>query len=394
MKFKGLTIGIPREIMHHEDRVAAIPETVKKMANDGATVLVESGAGDGAYFSDDMYKTAGAEITLDVKALYSRSDVILKVKEPLSNTDLDCHEVDMMHAGQLLITFIHPGAPANECLVHKLAEKGVTSITLDGIPRISRAQSMDALTSMSTVAGYKSVIMAADRLARFMPMIGTAVGMIQPATVFVIGIGVAGLQALATARRLGAVTYAADIRPEAMEQARSLGAKTVDTGIPAEEAIAEGGYAKALSEEWLCKERDAIRETVSKADILILPALIPGRTAPILITEEMVKTMKPGSAIVDIAIDQGGNCAITEPGQVVVKHRVSIDGTKNIPGAMAVSSTEMFAKNICNVLNLVCDKGQIALDRNDPIVVSSLVTIDGQIVHQGALEVLENKTSK
>lgn len=294
----------------------------------------------------------------------------------------------MMHRGQTLVTFIHPAAPSNHQMVKDLAARGVTSLTLDGIPRISRAQSMDALTSMSTVAGYKGVLMAANRLGKFIPMIGTAVGMIKPASVLVVGSGVAGLQAIATAKRLGAAVYAADIRPDAVEQAKSLGAKIVHTGVPAEIAVGGGGYAKSLPDKWLQKERKALCEIVGKADIVILTALIPGKLAPILVTEEMVKSMNPGSVIVDIAIDQGGNCALTVGGEVRESYGVSIDGTKNIPGMVPVSSTWMFARNIYNfVVNLIKD-GRVYLNTKDEIIASSLVTIDGRIVHQGALEAI------
>jgi len=388
MQFKGLTFGVPKEIMCGERRVSAIPDTVKKLVNSGARVLVEKGAGLGAYFSDQDYEGAGAELISDAEEVYANADLILKVKEPLFNPEKNKHEVEMMHKGQTLVTFIHPAAPSNHRMVKDLAAKGVISLTLDGIPRISRAQSMDALTSMSTVAGYKGVLMAADRLGKFIPMIGTAVGMIKPAAVLVVGAGVAGLQAIATAKRLGAAVHAADIRPDAAEQAKSLGAKIVETGVPAEIAVGEGGYAKSLPDEWLQKEREALCETVSKADIIILTALIPGKLAPVLVTEEMVKSMSPGSAIVDIAIDQGGNCALTVGGEVKEYDGVSIDGTKNIPGMVPVSSTWMFAHNIYNfVVNLIKD-GRVYLNTEDEIIASSLVTRGGKIVHNGALEAM------
>ncbi|MEG3067902.1 MAG: NAD(P) transhydrogenase subunit alpha [Syntrophaceticus schinkii] len=388
MQFKGLTFGVPKEIMCGERRVSAIPDTVKKLVNSGARVLVEKGAGLGAYFSDQDYEGAGAELISDAEEVYANADLILKVKEPLFNPEKNKHEVEMMHKGQTLVTFIHPAAPSNHRMVKDLAAKGVISLTLDGIPRISRAQSMDALTSMSTVAGYKGVLMAADRLGKFIPMIGTAVGMIKPAAVLVVGAGVAGLQAIATAKRLGAAVHAADIRPDAAEQAKSLGAKIVETGVPAEIAVGEGGYAKSLPDEWLQKEREVICETVSKADIIILTALIPGKLAPVLVTEEMVKSMSPGSAIVDIAIDQGGNCALTVGGEVKEYDGVSIDGTKNIPGMVPVSSTWMFAHNIYNfVVNLIKD-GRVYLNTEDEIIASSLVTRGGKIVHNGALEAM------
>jgi NAD(P) transhydrogenase subunit alpha len=391
MKFEGLTIGVPKEIMEGERRVAAVPDTVKKMVAEGAKVLIEVGAGLGSYYADEEYQAAGAELVADVEELFMKSDLILKVKEPQFNPNKGKHEVEMMKNGQYLVTFLHPASPGNHKMINDLATRGVIGLTLDGIPRISRAQSMDALTSMSTVAGYKSVLLAANRLPKFLPMVGTAVGMIQPANVFVIGAGVAGLQAIATAKRLGAIVHAADIRPDASEQAKSLGAKTIDLGVPAEIAVGEGGYAKKLPEEWLIKEREVLKEVVTKMDVIILSALIPGKLAPILITEEMVKSMKPGAAIVDISIDQGGNCEATEAGKVVEKYGVSIDGTKNIPGMVPTSSTWMFANNIYNyILNLVSD-GKIVLNMDDEIIATSLVTNNGQIVHAGALEAMNMK---
>lgn len=386
MKFSGMTIGVPKEIMPGENRVSSTPETVKKMVDEGATVYVQKGAGKGAFFSDDEYKASGAILVDGEEPVFEKADVILKVKEPLFNKEANKHESDMLRDGQYLITFLHPAAPVNREAMKKLRDTGCISLTLDGIPRISRAQSMDALTSMSTVAGYKGVLMAANTLSKFMPMVGTAVGVIQPAKVVVIGTGVAGLQAVATAKRLGAVVTAIDIRPDAAEQARSLGAKSVDTGVPPEVAIGEGGYAQRLPEEWLKKEIEAIKPVVKDADIIILTALIPGKQAPVLITEEMVKSMAPGSVIIDIAIDQGGNCALTKPGEEIVIDGVTISGVKNIPGMMPTSSTWMFANNIYNLLAYLSKDGKIVLDRNDPIVASSLTTINKEIVHAGAKE--------
>jgi NAD(P) transhydrogenase subunit alpha len=391
MKFNGLTIGIPKEIMKGERRVAAIPETVKKIVSEGASVLVEKDAGVGSYFADAAYKKAGAKIVNDAAEVFAKSDIILKVKEPLFNDEKGKHEVDLMKKGQVLVTFLHPAAPSNHQMVKDMAAKGVIAITLDGIPRISKAQGMDALTSMSTVAGYKAVLMAANRLPKFMPMVGTAVGMIRPSNVLVIGTGIAGLQAVATAKRLGAVVYAADIRPDAREQAKSLGAKIVDVGVPSEVAVGTGGYAKKLPDEWLLKERKALRDTVLEADIIVLTALIPGKLAPVLVTKEMVEAMKPGSAIIDVAIDQGGNCEITEPAAIVEKYGISIDGTNNIPGMIPTSSTWMFANNIYNLIAYLAEDGKIKLDPEDEIVASSLTTHDGKLVHAGALEAMKMK---
>lgn len=383
-----MIIGIPKEIMQGEARVAATPETVKKFCKDGITILIETGAGEKSHYYDNQYKDMGAELVSDPEELYRRSDLILKVKEPQYNEVKDKHEIDMMHEGQHLITFIHPASPGNHDMVRKLAAAGVIGLTLDGIPRISRAQNMDALTSMSTCAGYKGMIMAANDLTFFMPQMFTAVGMLKPANVMVIGVGVAGLQALATAKRLGAVTYAMDIRPDAAEQAKSLGAKVVDSGVPAEIAIGEGGYANKLPEEWILKEREHLKDVIKDMDILFLSALVPGKVAPILITEDMVKGMKNGSVIVDVSIDQGGNCEITPPGKKEIKHNVTIAGIKNIPGLIPTSSTWMFAQNVYNLVNYLIKDGKIELNLEDEIIKSILVTNNREVVHAGAKEAM------
>ena len=383
-----MIIAIPKEIMQSEDRVSASPETVASMVKEGWSVLVEKGAGEGAFYHDEQYIEAGAEIVEDVQALYDRSDLVLKVKEPLFHEKMGKHEVDLMHAGQTLITFIHPAAPANHEMVKMMAERGIVSLTLDGVPRISRAQNLDALTSMSTCAGYKGILLAANYLPKFMPQIFTAVGMIKPVNVLVLGAGVGGLQALATAKRLGAIVHAADIRPAAAENALSLGAKIIELGVPAEIAMGEGGYALELPKEELERERAIIAEVLPKMDIVFCSALVPGCLAPVLITEEMVKSMQPGSVIVDISIDQGGNCALTPPGTVERKHNVTLVGIKNLPGLLPTSSTWMFSQNIANFAKYIIKDGKIQLDFEDEIIKKSLCTIDGKIVHEGAREAM------
>ncbi|MEA4996210.1 MAG: NAD(P) transhydrogenase subunit alpha [Petrimonas sp.] len=383
-----MIVGIPKEIMSGEARVAATPETVKKFIQDGMTVLVEAGAGVKSLYYDEQYREAGAEMVGDAEHLFERADLILKVKEPLFNENVGKHEVDMMHPGQFLITFIHPASPVNHNMVKQLAARGVTGLTLDSIPRISRAQNMDALTSMSTCAGYKGIIMAADDLSVFMPQMFTAVGMLKPANVLVIGAGVAGLQALATAKRLGAVTYAMDIRPAASEQAKSVGARIIETGIPEELAVGKGGYAQKLPEEWLAKEREVLASVLKDMDIVFCSALIPGKVAPVLITGEMVESMKNGAVIVDISIDQGGNCEVTPAGRKEVIHNVMVQGIKNIPGLIPTSSTWMFSQNVYNLVKYLSKDGEVALDLNDEIVRSILVTHKGEIVHEGTREAM------
>lgn len=383
-----MIIGVPKEIMHDEDRVAASPETVAAMVKEGWKVLVENGAGTGAFFHDEEYAAAGAEMVSEVQTLYDKADLILKVKEPLFNEKTGKNEVEMMHKGQYLITFIHPAAPVNHEMVKKMAKQGVISLTLDGVPRISRAQNLDALTSMSTCAGYKGILLAANYLPKFMPQIFSAVGMIKPCNVLVIGTGVGGLQALATAKRLGAVIYAADIRPDAAEQAGSLGAKIVELGVPRELAIGEGGYAQRLPEDVLAKEREVLAGVIPEMDVIFCSALIPGHLAPILIKEETVARMRPGSVIVDISIDQGGNCEATPSGGVEVKHGVTCIGIKNIPGMLPTSSSWMFDRNIFNFAKYIIKDDKIVLDRNDEVIKKSLCTIDGEIVHEGAREAM------
>lgn len=383
-----MIIGVPKEIMQGEARVAATPESCASFIADGHSVLVEKGAGIGSYFLDEAYVKAGVTLVDDVAELYKKADLILKVKEPLFNENKNCSEISMMHRGQYLITFIHPASPVNHAMVKEMAAAGVISYTLDGVPRISRAQNMDALTSMSTCAGYKGIMIAGNLLPRFMPQIFSAVGMIKPVNVLVIGTGVGGLQALATAKRLGAVIHAADIRPAAREQAQSLGAKVIDLGVDEKEAVGEGGYALHLKESTLQHEREMLAPHVKDMDIIFTSALVPGKIAPKIITEEMVKTMKHGSVIVDISIDQGGNCEITPSGTVETKHGVNLVGIKNIPGMLPESSTWMFAKNIYNLAKYLIKGKELSTDTSDEIVRGILTTIDGNVVHAGAREAM------
>jgi len=378
-----MLIGIPKEILHHENRVAATPDAVRKYKAMGFDVAVETNAGKGIYISDEQYREAGAQIIVDVLELFKRSDIILKVKQPCLNERAGKNEAELLREGGTLVTFLHPAAPTSHEIIKTLRDRKILSFTMDSIPRTSRAQKMDALTSMSTVTGYKSVLIAANHFPQFIPLVGTAIGMTKPAKVLVIGSGVVGLQALATAKRLGGVTTCVDIRPEAREEAKSLGAKIADFEVPAELAKGSGGYAKALPPEWLAKERAALAPIVADSDIVILSALIPGEVAPILITAEMVESMRPGSVIVDVSVDQGGNCAVTKAGEEIWVHDVMVSGVQNIPGSVPVHASWLYANNMVNYIANLFKQGPGSIDWDDDIVCSSLVTKNGEIVHEG-----------
>lgn len=378
-----MLIGIPREIMYHENRVAALPETVEKFVKLGFEVMVETKAGAGIFVDDDQYRNTGAVIAADAVEIYEKSDIVLKVKEPLFNEQFNTHEIDMMKKNTILITFLHPATPSNHKGVKKLQEKHITAFTMDGIPRISRAQRMDPLTSMSAITGYKSIIIAAGHFPKFIPMIGTSIGMIKPANILVVGTGVVGLQAIATGKRLGGVVKAVDIRPDARKEAESLGVKVVGFEAPPELVIGKGGYARALPEEWLKKEHQALAPLVADADIIILSALVPGEVAQTLITREMVETMKPGSVIVDVSIDQGGNCEMTDPGKERMYNGVYICGIKNIPGSLPVHSSWLYANNLYYFVEHLFKNKTPEFDMTDEIIKDSLVTHQGELLHPG-----------
>jgi NAD(P) transhydrogenase subunit alpha len=383
-----MQIAIPKEILHAEKRVAAIPETVEKLRAKGFEVAVEQGAGAGIFIDDSDYERAGAKVVKDTERLYSQADIILKVKQPIFNEKTKKHEVEMMSRGATLVTFLHPAAPDSHDMVRKLRDRQVTSFTMDGIPRISRAQRMDALTSMSTVTGYRAVLDAAEHLPRFVPMIGTAIGQIKPANVLVVGAGVVGLQAIATAKRLGGIVKAWDIREAARTEAGSLGAKVVGFEVPKELAVAEGGYAKLLPEDWLKKERAEIEGIVAESDIVVLSALVPGSLAPMIITKEAVRRMKPGSVVVDVSIDQGGNCELTKAGGEVVENNVRVCGLQNIPGRMAMHATWLYAHNMFHYLDNLYKNGPGTPDFEDEIARASLVTMQGKILFKPALDAM------
>ncbi|MBD2577223.1 Re/Si-specific NAD(P)(+) transhydrogenase subunit alpha [Oscillatoria sp. FACHB-1406] len=375
-----MKIAIAKEIEVGERRVASIPDTIARWVKQGWEIWVESGAGDGSFFSNDAYESVGAKIIDDPAQLWGEADVILKVAPPKPE------EIERLKPGAVLVGFLNPlGNPA---AIQQLQQRQITAFAMESIPRTSRAQSMDALSSQASLAGYKAVLIAAAALPKFFPMLTTAAGTIRPAKVFVIGAGVAGLSAIATARRLGAVVEAFDIRPAVKEEVQSLGAKFVEANLE-EDTVAAGGYAKEISEESKRRTQDAIATHVASADAVICTAQVPGKKAPIIVTEEMVSQMKPGAVIVDIAAEQGGNCAVTEAGKDIQYKGVSIIGPINLPASMSVHASQMYAKNIATFLACLVKDGQIELDFNDDIVAETCVTYAGEIRNERVKSALE-----
>jgi NAD(P) transhydrogenase subunit alpha len=373
----GMTIGIPKETVPGETRVALVPETVKRFTGSGLRVVVQSGAGEASAFVDSAYADAGATIVPDAASVYSQSDLVLKVQKPSTE------EVNQLKPNSAFIALFQP--MVNTDLVKQFAERRITTFSMDAIPRITRAQSMDALSSMSTVGGYKAVLLAATHLPRFFPLLMTAAGTIAPAKVLIIGAGVAGLQAIATARRLGAVVESYDTRPVVKEQVESLGAKFVEvdmTGIEAETQDS-GGYAREASPELLRRQQETMSNRAMRSDVVITTALVPGRPAPKLITEETVAGMAPGSVIVDMAAEAGGNCVLTVPGEIVVRHGVTIVGTLNLPATLPYHASQMYSKNMQNLLALLIKDGQLNLDFEDEIIKGTIITLNGDVLHEG-----------
>ncbi len=378
-----MRIGIPKEILPNEKRVAATPETVESLVGLGFNVMVEKDAGAGILAGDERYRQAGAEVCEAVEDVYEGCEIVLKVKQPIFNERSGCNEAEMLRTGCTLITFLHPAAPGSHAMVRTLAERHITAFTMDSVPRTSRAQRMDALTSMSTITGYKAVLMAANLMPRFVPMLTTAIGTVKPARVLVVGAGVVGLQAVATAKRLGGIVTAVDIRPNAREEAGSLGAKIAGFEVPAELAKGPDGYARALPEEWLRQEREHLGALLEESDIAVLSALVPGEQAPVLITHEMARSMRAGSVIVDVAVDQGGNCAVTEPGSLTEHNHVMVLGVQNIPGSVAQHASWLYANNLLHFIENMFKHGPGSIDFEDEIVQATLVTRGGEIVHAG-----------
>jgi NAD(P) transhydrogenase subunit alpha len=378
-----MKIAVPRETAEGETRVALTPHVAGQLVGDGVEVLVQSGAGKASSNTDEAYREAGATIVPDAPALYGNADLVLRVGRPSDE------EVEMLRKGSVLIGTL--GTLARPELAEKLAKQGVTAISMDAIPRITRAQSMDTLSSQATVGGYKAVLIAAERLPKFMPLLTTAAGTVRPARGIVMGAGVAGLMAIGTARRLGAVVEATDVRPVVKEQVQSLGGTFIEVEMTEEEkakAETAGGYATEMSDDYKRRQAELIAERVKEADFVITTALIPGRPAPRLVTDAMVKSMRPGSVIVDMAAEMGGNVEGTEPGKEVVRHGVKIIGLTNLPATMPGSATQMYAKNIQTLVKHLLRDGEINLDFDDEITRGATITHAGKVVHEATAKAL------
>src|ERR1700760_462962 len=373
-----MRIGVPKETAGGEHRVALVPEVVSKLKAKGLDVVVQNGAGTDALVPDAAFAEAGAELSADAGEIWG-SDVVVTIAPP------DPEQIRSLGQGSILIGFLAPLSSPQT--TKALADAGATAFAMEAIPRISRAQSMDALSSQANVGGYKAALLGAEDMGRFYPMLMTAAGTIPPAKVLVLGVGVAGLQALATAKRLGARTTGYDVRPEVAEQVSSLGARWLDLGL---EASGEGGYARELTEEERARQQQALTDAIKGFDVVITTALVPGRPAPKLVTAEAVEGMKPGSVIVDMAGETGGNCGLTEPGQTVVKHDVKIVSPLNLPASMPEHSSQLFARNVLSLLELLIgEDGALKLDFDDEIVAGACVVRDGEIVNAGAKATVE-----
>jgi NAD(P) transhydrogenase subunit alpha len=371
-------VAIPKETAQDERRVALVPDTATKLVAAGLEVSVESGAGSSAFVPDEAFEAAGVKVVKGAAPLLKDADVVLKVQAP------SIDEVGLLQKGAVLISFLQPATQGD--IVTALAERGVTAFSLELVPRISRAQSMDALSSQASAAGYKAVLIAAGRLGKFFPMMMTAAGTVAPARVLVMGAGVAGLQAIATARRLGAVVSAYDVRVAAKDDVKSLGATFIELPLEAQEG--QGGYAKEQSEEFLRKQRELIGEHIAKSDVVITTAAIPGRRAPLLVTADMVKGMRPGSVIVDLAAETGGNVELTKAGEDIDVGGVTIIGTRNVPSTMPLHASQLYARNVANLLLYLVKDGAINLDFADEITKGACVTHGGAIVNERAKQLV------
>jgi len=380
-------IAVPKEIMDGENRVSLIPDVANKLIKKGFEIYMESGAGNKAGFLDEKYKNAGVNIVEDVNELYSNADIVLKVQRPIMHPEKGKHELELMKKGTLLISFFYSlHYPETAKMA---AELGINVISMDAIPRTTLAQRMDALSSQANIAGYKSVILAANYLHKIFPMMMTAAGTISPAKVVIMGAGVAGLSALGTAKRLGAVVEVSDVRPQVKEEVQSLGGKFIE--VPTDESMQDAsGYAKEQSEEFLRKQKELIFKHITEADIVITTALIPGKKAPVLVTEEMVKNMRPGSVILDMAVEFGGNCELSEKGKVVNKYNVTIIGEPNLPSLIPYHASEMYARNLFNLIDYSSKDGNFIHNMDDEIIGGATIVKDGVVVHERTKVLLNN----
>jgi len=380
-------VFIPHERRPGETRVAATPETVKRMLKQGLEVVVERGAGAASLFSDGEYEAAGAQLVVDPAAAWESADVVLKVTPPGHFEGLTRHEAEGLKPGAVLIGFLAPYR--NLDMVRTLAAGRVTSLALELVPRVTRAQPMDALSSQASIGGYKAVLLAAWRLPKYLPLLMTAAGTIKPARVVVMGAGVAGLQAIATAKRLGAVVEVSDVRAAVKEQVESLGGKFIE--LPqAESGEGQGGYAREMGEDFLRRQREIVQRHLAAADAVITTALVPGRPAPRLVTAEMVRAMRPGSVIVDLAVEQGGNCELSKADSEVVENGVVILGPSNLPAAMPHDASLLYARNVHSLLQLIIDKeGKVAPSLDDEIIAGALLTHGGDVLHKATAEQLQ-----
>jgi NAD(P) transhydrogenase subunit alpha len=382
----AMRIAVPTELRADERRVALVPESCKKLTKAGIEVAIESGAGERSYFSDEEYRDSGATIETDVAALLGSADFVLKVHPPMANRKTGKHEVDLLKEGTLFMATLLP--TRNTDAVKRLAQRRISAFSTDCIPRTTRAQAMDVLSSMASIAGYKAVLIAANELSKYFPMFMTAAGTIFSAKVFVIGAGVAGLQAVATAKRLGATVEATDTRPVVREQIESLGARFVGVETK-EEAQDAAGYAKELSQDFYKKQAELIADRCSINDVVITTALIGGIKAPKLITEEMVRAMRPGSVIVDLAAEAGGNCVLAKPGKTIVKHGVKICAPLNLPSEMPLHGSTLYSRNLTTFVLEFWKGNKFNLDLEDEIIKGALVTHQGEVLHEGAKRALE-----
>jgi len=383
-------ISVPKEIVPGERRVALTPDVVKRLVGAGATVRVETGAGIEASYPDEAYTKVGAAIVPDSAAVWKDSDVVVKVQPPMIGAESGANELEHVKEGAILISMLQPFT--NFKLVKALASRGVTGFGLEALPRITRAQSMDILSSMATVAGYKAVLIGAAATGKLFPMLTTAAGTVVPARVLILGAGVAGLQAIATARRLGAVVKAFDVRPEVKEQVESLGADFLAAEVT-EDGSGEGGYAKELSEDQHKKELELIAGALKEMDVVITTALIPGKPAPLLITEEMLGLMKPGAIVVDLAAEMGGNCAGAKAGEEVLLHGVKILAPLNLASSTPEDASRMFARNCQSFLQQLIKDGELFLDFEDEVVSGTCITHEGRVVHETVKKAMEGSQS-